>query len=87
MPYFQKCFQKRRGECEERISKYFLIYYHFNSKIQANKSQEMNTGYINFFFLINRNTNLLNKILVNKIQQHIKEINHQDHEGITPGIQ
>lgn len=77
MPYFQK---RRGGECGERISKYFLIHYHFDSKIQANISQEMNAGYIKNFST-NRNTKLLNKI-----QQHIKEINHQDHEGITSGM-
>ena len=44
-------------------------------------SQEMNAGYIKHFST-NRNTKLFNKI-----QQHIKEINHQDHEGITPGMQ
>ena len=81
LPTLLKLFHKIRGR---NTSKLILrSHYHPDTKIKDNTQKE------NYWpvSMMNVDAKILNKILANRIQQHIKKLIHRDQARFIPGMQ
>ena len=82
MPILLKLFSKN---CRGRNTFKFILGGHHH----PDKPGKVNTKKENYrpISLMNRDAKILNKILANIIQQHIKKLIHVDQVGFSPGMQ
>ena len=83
MPVLLKLFQKTAGEGTLPNSFYEA------TVTLIPKPDKDNTKKENYrpVLLMSLDAQILNKILVNRIEQHIKNLTHQDQVGFIPGMQ
>ena len=82
MPILLKLFQKIAEEWT--LPNSFYEAHHSDNKTKDNTEKKKSYRPIS---LMNIDGKILNKILANRIQQHIKKLIHHDQIGLIPGVQ
>ena len=83
MPIFLQLFQKTAKE-RTLLNSFYEATITLTPKPDKDNTKKENYRPIS---LMNIDANILNKILTNRIQQHIKKLIHHDQVGFIPGMQ
>ena len=83
MPIFLQLFQKTAKE-RTLLNSFYEATITLTPKPDKGNTKKENYRPIS---LMNIDANILNKILTNRIQQHIKKLIHHDQVGFIPGMQ